>query len=747
MWLAVLGIPLGIIVAVLALPPKSGEFLSFFMMLAAVTAIAGGLFLRRGGGYLPAVLGLVAMTLLGVVLGTQVNQRFSPWTLDQDTSYFLTGVVSDVPKVSRFSRRYRVRAACLGHSATDCSEFNNRIPVLWPVLVEVTVYDSGLELKPGQQIRMQVQTKSSRRQSGPAAFDLDRWLRANHIVARVKLKRDSEVTRLGESWFTLDRLRTRLNRYLAQREEQPGLAGISSLPLVLALVSGDRSLMQDQHWDVFNRTGTTHLVAISGLHVGLVATLVTFVSLPLFRRWRFFTDRYPASHGALVTAWVAGLFYTALAGFAIPTQRALIMLSVFVILKLLGRAQHLWFGLASALCLVLLWDPVACLSMGFWLSFLAVYLILWLIGGGVGERSRLSQWSAVQLGLFVGLAPVLLWSVHSVSLVSALTNAVAIPLIGLVVVPLSLAWTSLWAVLGDQAEWLLQLVTWIMDGLLWLLSQVASWRYSVWTVGERSLTSLILAMIGVMWLVSAGLPGRGWGVALMLPLLLPQTQGTGLYVMGTGSGRILWQAEDRVWSVSRSHWPQPVARWQEDLMAHWGIAIPVDQVPLHQTRDLWLARDGVFSEFELHQDRLGARTLQSGRYSALCDRDRWRSGGVQFRLYRSTKKPSRCAVAMQWGDVRWLYWPLETLRDQRSVLEVIGPERFDVVLVDVGKSTSLETAVLSLLSHRGRVVSIKPLPKNVAELAADRAIPVHVVQTDGYYYQPLAHGGERAEIE
>ena len=501
MWMWVSGVPVGIILSVLLLPTFSGPIPTVFMVLAALFWGVTVLSRRLGrAGLLQAGMTVFTASLIGLGIGSFVKARVSPWHLDAGSTYFLRGEVVGVPGINRFSTRYRLKASCLGHTATDCMYFDNLVPLIWPVVVEVSFSASTQTLKPGQQVQIQVQSKQSRVQSSPAAFNTKRWLLSNHIVARLKRKKGTAIALIDDAWFAMDRIRTDLNQYISQQGSTAEPAGISSYPVILALLSGDRSLMSDRHWELFNRTGTTHLVAISGLHVGLVATLVVFLALPLFRRWRWFTNRYPAGHGALVLAWLVSLGYCSLAGFAVPTQRALIMLSVFVILKLTGRAQHIWFGLMVALCAVLLWDPVACLSLGFWLSFIAVFLILWLIGGGVTVRSVLSQWSTVQIGLFVGLAPALLWAVHSVSLVSGLTNAVAIPLIGFVVVPLSLAWGALWSLLGDQVMFLLHWVVHITDGLLWLLNLISGWRYSIWSVGERSLATLLLAMIGVLWM-------------------------------------------------------------------------------------------------------------------------------------------------------------------------------------------------------------------------------------------------------
>lgn len=744
MWTLVLGIPLGIVFGVALLPALSTKIVSIILLLAAVFALLYGWSrsvqqgARHGRNYrLWNTLALLVCMAVGGALGSTAVQRCQSLPLVAGQSYFITGKVTGVPVWGKFSRRYRINASCIGTKAGECDQLAIHTP-FWPVVVEVTASGGQPDLLPGQLVQLRVRAKQSRHQNSPAAFDVQRWSLTTHTVARMALVKGEPVQVLTESLFSIDRFRSDLNRYLMARKEPSGLAGIAAYPVILALVSGDRSLMSDRHWDIFNRTGTTHLVAISGLHIGLVATFIILVTSPLFRRWRWFTHRFPASHGAVFVAWWVALLYTAMAGFALPTQRALIMLTVFVILKLLGRAGQLWFGLAAAFCVVLLWDPLACLSMGFWLSFTAVYLILWLVGGEITRSSVTTQWLRVQLGLFVGLAPVLLWTVHSVSLVSAFTNAVAIPVIGFVVVPLSLLWALLWSVLGEGAGFLLETSAYLLDGLLWLLQESASWRYSVWTVGEHSIGSMVLAMVGVLWLASAGVPGRLWGVVLMLPLLMPQTQGEGVYVMGEGSGRLVLQQEEQVVSISRSHWPQLVAGWQSDLMRHWGVDVPVGVIPVENSKALWLAGQGVVSHFPLSTNVLGARQLDRLHYQSQCE-GVFHRGSVRITpLTLADSKPEPCALVLEWPGSRWLYWPVSGTRQQRALLKQWSAERFDVIVLDLGKGKRVDVGVFGLLkAQRNQVISLQSVPEETAKLMEQQGISLHTVVEDGYYFQPL----------
>lgn len=745
MWLLVLGIPLGIIVAVFLLPAVP------FLIGSIVVALALSLLVlylysicRRQAEppRMSRVIILLAAVMLGLGLGAMAQQRFSAWQLQPNQPYYLTGEITGIPRIGKFSIRYRINASCLGGDATSCDYFKRILPV-WPVFVDVIVPRKRLNASPGEIWQIEVQQKVLPERHSPASFDVSRWLRSTHTVARLGLAKGGSVTLQGNRYFSMDAVRTKLNRHLAGQAGVSSQRALSSIPVLLALVSGDRSLMSDQHWQVFNRTGTTHLVAISGLHIGLVAAFVIWVMNPVFRRWRWLTSRYPASHGSVIVAWCVAALYTGLAGFALPTQRALIMLTVFVVLKLLGRAQQLWFGLALAFCLVLLWDPVACLSLGFWLSFVAVYLILWLIGGAVLQAPSWKQWTMVQLGLFIGLAPVLLWQVQSISLVSVFTNVFAIPVIGFVAVPVALLWASVWSVAGDQAVLLLSLAVQVVDLLMSLLQWCAQWRFSSWGVSERSMLSMLLAMVGVLWLISAGVPGRLWGLVLMLPLVLPQTHGLGLYLMGTSVPQLVFHLPDRVVVLSKSHWPHLIPSWHQKLLSHWGIGVPMTGFPLQNTSGLWLASSAVITEYRLSTSALNHRQVETVRYYDLCAESNWHFGELALMQWHDVRYPHYCASTITLDQQRWLYWPTESIRSQRTIYEQLKTrhsqsQSFAALIAAPKKSQRLETSVLDLLqSQSGMVVSVKPLPATVQKLVTERELNLFNVMQNGFLYRPL----------
>ncbi len=179
--------------------------------------------------------------------------------------------------------------------------------------------------------------------------------------------------------------------------------------LLRALVVGDRTGIDTKMWSVFQRTGTNHLIAISGLHIGIVAGLTLLLSQFGWRLSGRLCRIFPASRAAAFFALVSAIVYTGLAGFAIPATRVLIMLLVLLLGVLMARATRPFNGLCMALLAVVIVDPVAVLSAGFWLSFCAVGIILVSLDGRVVvNRNAFSSLLKVRWLVTLGLAPILL---------------------------------------------------------------------------------------------------------------------------------------------------------------------------------------------------------------------------------------------------------------------------------------------------------------------------------------------------
>ncbi|MDY0073314.1 MAG: DNA internalization-related competence protein ComEC/Rec2 [Thauera sp.] len=371
-------------------------------------------------------------------------------------------------------------------------------------------------LQAGEHWQFTVRLRRPHGMLNPHGFDyearlFERNLRATGYVRSGAKRLDAQPVSLLHA---LDRhreaVRSRFNAVLADTPE---------VGILIALVIGEQRGIGAAQWEVFRRTGVAHLVAISGLHISLVAGFAA-AALGLFSRWwpdlLFYWPRPRLQ--VLVAAAVAGV-YALFAGMGIPVQRALIMLLIVATALLSGRRVRPAAVLALALLVVVLIDPWAVIVPGFWLSFGAVATIGLLMSGrrrsgGVSRHHRWWAAARLQLGINLTMLPLLLLLFQAFPLSAPLANAFAIPLTSFVIVPLSL----LAAVSGFDfpLHWAAVVTVWMMSGLAWLAAlDAAFWRQALppWWL-------LLCAAVGVIWLVlPRPLPGRLCALLLLLALL------------------------------------------------------------------------------------------------------------------------------------------------------------------------------------------------------------------------------------
>jgi len=417
----------------------------------------------------------------------------------------VVGIISSLPAVGERSLRFEFEP-----EAAEVT-LPGRILLSWyrspadeeqPAILSAPVH-------PGERWRFTVRLRRPHGNLNPHGFDYEAWLLERGVGATgyVRAGRNSVPEKLGARDSFSDRIekiresvRDRFARVLGETPAGGILA---------ALAVGDQRAIPAEEWRLFNRTGVTHLMSISGLHVTLVSGLCAWLASWLWRRSTYLLLRLPARKVGAVAAIAGAIGYSLLAGFAVPAQRTCWMVTVFALALWSGRIASPARTLALALAVVLLLDPWAMLSAGFWLSFGAVALIFFVADG---SGSALRQWLQVQWAITIGLAPAALFLFAQFSIVGPLANAVAIPAVSAVVTPLAL----LAAVLPWDAP--LELAAWLMERLLQFLEWCASLPVAVWQQHVPPLWSVLLALAGVLWLLAPrGTPWRLSGLALMLP--------------------------------------------------------------------------------------------------------------------------------------------------------------------------------------------------------------------------------------
>lgn len=268
-------------------------------------------------------------------------------------------------------------------------------------------------------------------------------------------------------------------------------------------------------WQVFLRTGTSHLMSISGLHITMLSGLAFGLMSFIWRRAPKLATRWPTRKAATCAGVVIALIYALVAGFSVPTQRTLYMLAVFAVALWSGRQFVISQILALALFVVVLIDPWAVLSAGFWLSFGAVAMISFALGGRVGQLHWVKVAVQTQWAVTIGMLPLLLIMFHQASIVSPLANAFAIPLISFIVTPIALLGSFL------PIDILLSLSYQALDICMIVLKWLNQLPSAVWQQHAPASWTLFPAWLGVMlMLMPRGIPLRWAGFFGFLPMLL-----------------------------------------------------------------------------------------------------------------------------------------------------------------------------------------------------------------------------------
>jgi competence protein ComEC len=417
------------------------------------------------------------------------------------------------------------------------------------------------EIQAGERWQLTVRLRRPHGNANPEGFDYEVWLLEQNLRATGYVRSDEKsvyknqrrqdfVVSFGNA---VERCRGWLRDRILAALPDHQYAGV-----IVALVVGDQRAVSQSDWKIFNRTGIGHLISISGLHITMIAGLFAGI---VFRLWRrsFFTRVklpliLPAQKAAALAGALVALLYVLLAGFGVPAQRTLYMLSVVAVALWTGRIASVSHVLAIALGVVALLDPWAVLWPGFWLSFGAVAAILYTSVGREQpaihtESSRARRWLAaiqpatrVQYAVTVGLVPLTILLFGQISLISPVANAAAIPLISFIVTPLALAGSVLPA---PVSNWLLACAHFLVDLLARGLGWLSEFPAAVWSAPIPAVWMFAFALVGTVWLLAPrGWPLRWLGVAGWIPLFLnlpahPATGGMWITAFDVGQGMAL----------------------------------------------------------------------------------------------------------------------------------------------------------------------------------------------------------------
>jgi competence protein ComEC len=400
-----------------------------------------------------------------------------------------------------------------------------RVSLAWYAGFRDTVQPVGA-VQPGERWQLTVRLQRPHGNANPYGFDYEVWQLEQGVRATGYVRPEGDRNRRLDSFvFSIGNLVEHCRATLRDRILR-ALPGKQYAGVIVALVVGDQRAIDQSDWAIFNRTGISHLISISGLHITMIAGLFAMLASALWRR-SFFTRAQlplllPAQKVAALAGAAVALLYVLLAGFGIPAQRTLYMLTVVAAALWSGRITNVSHVLCTALGVVVLLDPWAVLWPGFWLSFGAVAIILFATVGRTGAPQA-GWWSMLRLGahtqyvVTLGLVPLTMLLFAQVSLVSPIANAVAIPLVSFIVTPLALAGSMLPSPLSDI---LLGMAHMAVEALAWFLGWIGAGPLAVWSAPTPAPWVFCFALAVTVWMLAPrGLPLRWIGAVAWLPLL------------------------------------------------------------------------------------------------------------------------------------------------------------------------------------------------------------------------------------
>ena len=478
---------------------------------------------------LPAV-AVAGFALTGLNAAWRLADGLAPALEGRDL--LVTGVVAGMPQATSTGVRFHfeIEQASLAASAVQVPR---RVSLAWYAARDeddASVAEPPRQtLSAGQRWRLQVRLKQPHGNANPHGFDYELYLFEQGVRATGTVRDGvAPVMIAAASGFVIARWRQSVRDALLAGVGDARAAGV-----LAALAVGDQGAIARADWAVFRDTGVAHLMSISGLHITMFAWLAALLVAPLWRRSTRAMLWLPAQRAAAWTGVAAALGYALFSGFGVPAQRTVWMLATVVLLQSTGRRWPWPLVLIAAAVVVTLGDPWALLQPGFWLSFMAVGLLMSSepvrgaaprVPSGADQgrllRSLRAVWRHARAGVraqaiaTVGLAPLTLVFFGQVSLVGFAANLAAIPLVTLVITPLALLgaiFAPLWA-----------LGAWVVEALVALLYWLADLPLAVWSVPAAPLWAQLAALLGAL-LIVLPLPWRLrlLAVPLALPLLLP----------------------------------------------------------------------------------------------------------------------------------------------------------------------------------------------------------------------------------
>jgi competence protein ComEC len=697
----------------------SPQSMAVVLTTAAIVAV-GALLLRRVSASVTQIAACLVAALLGYDYAAWVaHERLADELsfADEGRDVQITGIVAALPTQIERGVRFIFEVEAVEQQQIHV-----------PRWIALSWYQSPDDVRPAQRWRMVVKLRRPHGTFNPAGFDSELWMLEQGVRATGYVRDGAGQPgprRLQEAVWRFNPLIDRARANLRERL-QGLLQGRRYGGVIIALVMGDQGQIAQADWTLFNRTGISHLVSISGLHITMIAGLVALATGALWRLSHRLLALSPVQTVRAIAGACGALGYCLLAGWGVPAQRTFVMLATVAAALLLRLQLSAAAVLSSAAAVVCVWDPWAVTATGFWLSFGAVASIFLVCHGRVPHGSRsehqggqprrwidrllaararsvavLHEATRIQAAVTIGLVPLTLVLFQQVSLISPVANAFAIPLVSYLVTPLALL-GALVCCLGDAmapvAQAMLQgsdtLFAMLAGFLTWLVQLPYAWvgfaAPPIWTVA--------VAGVGIGWLLApAGWPLRWVGMAWLVPAFVmppdrPAAGALWLTALDVGQGMALvLETADRTLVFDTG------PKVSEDADAGARVIVPylrargIDRVAMLVVSHLDSDHSGgarslidaVAVERVLTSIDLEHPILQAARNVQRCQTDQHFSlGGLQLTvlnppvaLYdrpRATTNEKSCVILAQMGATRVLLTGDVPVREEAGMVAAFG---------------------------------------------------------------------------
>ena len=483
----------------------SFSFLLFFALSILLIVAA---FLKIRSHLLKFLLLISSALFFGILLSSftaneQIHNRLA--TEYEGKNIVLIGVVKDIPDNRKEGIRFRF----------DVREAYQLIELEKPLKIRGVVrlgwFQNIQQVRAGESWKITVRLKQPSGFMNYGGFDYEKWLFTQRIIATGYVRKSHENQRLSKaSKWSVNHLREKIHlRIQNTLEDKPSAAVLSALMVAV------RTNLDNLQWKVFQKTGTSHLIAISGLHIVIVAGFAFF---PVMLIWRVFprlNEYIPLNVAGSVASVSFATMYALLAGFTLPTQRALLMVIIMFVGLILRKNYSSSLVFSVALFAVLLFDPLAAMTISFWLSFSAVAFILIIMKRQNGKLRF--QVFKLQLLLTFGMFPLTLLFFSVGSLSAPIANFFAIPWVSVFIVPVGILGVIFLPFSDAVSGMFFDLAGLAIKYLLQGLKLLSELPLSEVSAGSIPVSYLILSIVGVLLLLlPKGFPARWLGLIFLL---------------------------------------------------------------------------------------------------------------------------------------------------------------------------------------------------------------------------------------